>query len=420
MIGAIRALRRRVVRETGSNTIHLNGTLTYVARRLNRLLATALTGPWRTAPIIVSLAAIVLFFDTQNSLFLTSRNLTNLTNQIAVLTTVALALVGLLLVRQVDLSLAALSAVTGGIAAKLAVSAHMDVVLAIVIALAAGVAVGIVQATIVTTFRVPAFVVTLGGMFVLSAALLWLLPATSVIPLADTPLENVSNTFIPAWLSYVLLLVALAVFGGLRFSDNRSRVRQGMPSNLIRSTVLPTVAMGGVALVILVFVFGTYRGVPTPVVIVLTLIGIMAYITTQTPLGRQIYAIGGNPEGARREGISVRLVTTVVFALGGFLAATAGIMSASRQLGVSSASSDLTLLLEALAAVVIGGVSLFGGRGTVWAAPLGALVIGSISNGLYLLNSTTQVRWTIEGLVLIVAVVIDSAISRKSGAQEDS
>jgi len=197
-------------------------------------------------------------------------------------------------------------------------------------------------------------------------------------------------------------------------------VRQGMPSNLIRSTVLPTVALGAVALVILVFVFGPYRGVPTPVVIVLTLIGIMAYITTQTPLGRQIYAIGGNPEGARREGISVRLVTTVVFALGGFLAATAGIMSASRQLGVSSASSDLTLLLEALAAVVIGGVSLFGGRGTVWAAPLGALVIGSISNGLYLLNSTTQVRWTIEGLVLIVAVVIDSAISRKSGAQEDS
>lgn len=113
-------------------------------------------------------------------------------------------------------------------------------------------------------------------------------------------------------------------------------------------------------------------------------------------------------------------MTTIVFATGGFLAAVGGIMAASRQLGVSSSNSDLTLLLEALAAVVIGGVSLFGGRGTVWAALLGSLVIGSISNGLYLLNASTQMRWTIEGVVLIAAVAIDSSISRKSGAQQDS
>ncbi|BCB74806.1 sugar ABC transporter permease [Phytohabitans flavus] len=385
-----------------------------------RTIATALMGPWRTAPIIISLVAIAIFFNTQSSLFLSSRNLTNLANQIAVLATVALALVGLLVVRQIDLSLAALAAVCGGIAAKLSVESNLNVGLAIVVALAAGAAVGVVQAVVVNVFRAPAFVVTLGGMFVLNAVLLWLLPATSVIPLADTPLEKIANTFVPAWLSYVLLLAVVLLFAGMRFAHHRARLGEGMPSNLVRSTVIPAAALAAVGLVPLIFVFNAYRGVPTPVVIVLALMAGIAYVTSQTPLGRQIYAIGGNPEGARRAGISVPLVTTVVFATGGFLAATAGIMAASRELGVSSANSDLTLLLEALAAVVIGGVSLFGGRGTVWAALLGSLVIGSISNGLYLLNASTQMRWTIEGLVLVAAVAIDSTISRKSGAQRDS
>jgi D-xylose transport system permease protein len=388
-------------------------------QELNRTLATALMGPWRAAPIVISIAAIWLFFNHQNSLFLTSRNLTNLTNQIAVLTTVALALVGLLLVRQIDLSLAALAAVCGGIAAKLAVESDWNVGVAVAVAIAAGIGVSVAQALIVTTFKTPAFVVTLGGMFIMSAVLLWLLPATSVIPLADTPLQEIANTFIPAWLSYVLLFVVVGSFAGMRFAHHRGRIREGLDSSLVKSTILPSAVLALAGLLCLVLVFNSYRGVPTPVVIVMTLISGMAYLTTQTPFGRQIYAIGGNPEGARRAGISVPLVTSIVFALGGFLAAIAGIMAASRQLGVSAASSELTLLLEALAAVVIGGVSLFGGRGTIWAALLGALVIGSISNGLYLLNASTQMRWTIEGIVLIVAVVIDSTISRKSGAKLD-
>lgn len=388
-------------------------------QQLNQRIAAALMGPWRTAPLLLALVAIVIFFNVQNPLFLTSRNLTNLANQIAVLTTVSLALVGLLLVRQLDLSLAALAAVCGGLAARFSVEMHFNVVLAVVLALVAGVVVGLVQAAIVTGFRAPAFIVTLGVMFVLNAVLLWLLPATSVIPLANTPLAEISNTFIPAWLSYAFFALVMVVYLGMRLADHRRRVANGLATSLVKRVVYPTLALVVVGMVFLVFVFNAYKGVPTPVVVVMTLMVIMAYVTTQTRLGRRIYATGGNPEAARRAGISVPVVTMVVFGIGGFLAAIAGIMSASRQLGVSSASSDLTLLLQALAAVVIGGVSLFGGRGTVWAALLGAIIIGSISNGLYLLNASTELQWTIQGVVLVVAVVIDSIISRKSGVKLD-
>ncbi|HTL42063.1 MAG TPA: sugar ABC transporter permease [Pseudolysinimonas sp.] len=393
-----------------------------ISRRqaVNQRITAALMGPWRTAPLVVALIVIVIFFNAQNPLFLTSRNLTNLSNQIAVLMTVSLALVGMLLVRQLDLSLAALAAVVGGVAAKLSVEIGLDVVLAIALALTGGVAVGILQAVIVTGFRAPSFIVTLGGMFVMNAVLLWLLPATSVIPLADTPLAVISNTFVPAWFSYLLLGVALLAFLAMRLSDHRGRLAALAPSSLLRAVIVPTLIIGVLGLVCLVFVFNAYRGVPTPVVIVMILMLLLSYITTQTRFGRKVYAVGGNPEAARRAGISVPLVTVVVFALGGFLAGVAGIMAASRQLGVSAASSDLSLLLEALAAVVIGGVSLFGGRGSVWAALLGSLVIGSISNGLYLLNASTELRWTIQGLVLVVAVVIDSLISRRSGAPTDN
>jgi D-xylose transport system permease protein len=381
---------------------------------LRRQLAVALSGPWRLAPIVVSLAAIWVFFAAQSPIFLTSRNLTNLTNQIAVSTAVALALVFILVVRQVDISLAALAAVGGGIAGRLTVDGHWNLALAICVALAFGVLVGVVQATIVTVFNVPSFIVTLGGLFVLNAVLLWLLPVTAVIPLAGTPLQQVAGSFLPEWLSYVLGAVAVAVVAGLRLTHHRARRREGVPSRFLTSVVLSTAALAVLIVVLLVFVFNAYRGVPTPAVIIVGCSALLAYVAGQTPFGRHLYAIGGNPEAARRAGIPVGLLTVSTFAIGGCLAAMAGVLSASRQLGVSAQSSDLTFLLGALAAVVIGGVSLFGGRGSVWAALIGGLVIGSIQNGLDLINSSTQIQWTVEGLVLIFAVVIDALIARNA------
>jgi D-xylose transport system permease protein len=381
-------------------------------QELKRRVAMGLMGSWRLMPLLIALVGIWIFFDVENSLFLSSRNLTNLTNQVAVSTLLALGLVFILIVRQVDISLAALSAVAGGVAADLVVEHGWNVVLAIGIALAFGAGVSLIQCVVVTRFAAPSFIVTLGGMFVLSAALLWLLPVTQVIPLTSSPLQGIAGSYLPNWLSYLLGGIGVGGFGLLRWSVHRARTLEGTASSLLWSTLAPTAVLGVFIAVALAFVFNAYLGVPTPAVIVVGVATVLAYIATQTSLGRHIYAIGGSPEAARRAGIRVGLVTAVAFGIGGLLAALAGIVNASRSLGVSAQSTDLTLLLVALAAVVIGGVSLFGGRGSVWAAVIGGVMLGSIQNGLQLMSTTLQVQWTVEGLVLVLAVVVDSAISR--------
>jgi D-xylose transport system permease protein len=321
-----------------------------------------------------------------------------------------------MVVRQIDISLAALSAVGGAIAANLSVQSHWNVAIAIAVALGFGVLVGIVQGAIVTFLRAPSFVVTMGGMFILEATLLWLLPVTQEVPLAGTPLQAIAGTYLPAWASYMLATIAVLVFAGMRWSHHIARRREGLATSLVRSTVLPSIFLAVFIFFVLIAVFNRYLGVPTPALIVMGVCVVLSYIAYQTPLGKRIYAIGGNPEAARRAGTPVRLITVLIFAIAGCLASLAGIVNASWQLGVSAQSSDLTLLLGALAAVVIGGVSLFGGRGSPWAAVIGGLLVGSIQNGLDLINSSTQVQWTVEGIVLIFAVIIDAQISR--GAPE--
>jgi D-xylose transport system permease protein len=385
-----------------------------VPLQLRGNLASALAGRWRIVPIVIALAIIWTFFTVQSPVFLSSRNLTNLANQISVSTFLALGLVFLVLVQQIDISLAAVAAMAGGTAAVLNTEAHWNVIVSVVVALAVGVGAGLVQGAIVTLIGVPAFIVTLGGMFIFEAVLFWELPVTQVVPLANTPLQDIAFTNVPAWLSYVLGAVTVGLFGGIRWTDHGARLRNGLTSRLISSTVAPTCALAVLIFGLLIFVFNAYTGVPTPAVIIIGLCGVLAYVGGHTPLGKHIYAIGGNPEAARRAGIRVKVVTVLIFALAGFLAAAAGIVQASQLLGVSEAAADLTLLLGALAAVVVGGISLYGGRGSVWAAVIGSILIGSIQNGLDLINSSTAVQWSVEGAVLIAAIVIDALISRSS------
>ena len=388
--------------------------------RIATSVAVSLAGRWRLAPILVALAIIWAVFASLSSVFLTALNLTNLVNQIAVTAAVALGLVFVLLVRQIDLSLAALAAFAGAIAASLVVEKHWALGPALVVTIAAGAAVGSMQGAIVVAFDAPAFIVTLGGYFIIGAGLLWLLPATQVIPLAGTSLEGVAGSFLPDWLSYALIALVVAGMAGVRWSDYASRRRAGLDVALWRMVLVPVGVTALVSVCAVAFVFDAASGVPTMGVIVLGLTVIASYVAGQTAYGRWLYAIGGSPEAARRAGVRVRIVTLSTFAIAGGLASMAGVMSASQQLGVSSSSSDLTLLLDALAAAVIGGVSVFGGRGSVWAALIGSLVIGSIENGLYLINASTQVRWTIFGVVLIGAVVIDAAIRRYARVGTDS
>lgn len=380
-------------------------------------LVDAFNGRWRLVPVLAVLAVIWAFFASQAPAFVSARNLSNLSVQIVVTGILALGLVLVLLVGEIDLSVAALGAVTSAVMARLLVQAEQPPVVAITAGIATGVAFGAVQGLIVTRFRAPAFIVTLGSSLILQGVLLQLLPRTGQIPLAGTVVELVTGSYLVAVTGYVVAVAATALVGLLLFQTYRHNLRQEHPTSLLRRVLLPTAAClaGSVAVVALL---NAHRGVPVAVLVLLGSLGVMAYVTTQTAFGTYLYAIGGNAEASRRAGIRVRHVKIATFALAGGFAALAGLVAASRTLGVSSQSGSGTLLLEAVAAAVIGGASLFGGRGSVWAALLGALVIGSISNGLDLLGADAQLKLIVQGSILILAVAVDGALSggfRRSG-----
>jgi len=258
-------------------------------------------------------------------------------------------------------------------------------------------------------FGAPSFVVTLGGSLALGGALLLLLPDAGQINLATTPIADIAGTYISPSLGWILLAGGLGLVAALRLL----RLRQGPGGGVGRrdlGVLVPTV----LAAVAAVAILNSYRGVPVAVAIFLGLLVALWYLATQTRFGTYLYAVGGNVEAARRAGIDVPRLRVVTFALAGGFAAIAGIIAASRLLGVSTQSGSGTLLLQAIAAAVIGGASLFGGRGSVWAALLGALLIGSASNGLDLRGSPDEVKLIVQGAILVLAVAIDAVVSRGS------
>lgn len=376
-------------------------------------LLEAVAGKWRMLPVLVVLVVIWAFFASQSPTFLSSRNLSNLALQIVVTSTLSLGLVLLLIIREIDLAVAASSAVSGAVAAKLSVTLGLNLPLALAAGIGCGVGIGLVQGWVVTAFRTPAFIVTLGTSLALQGILLQLLPQDNLISLVDQPMASVANTYLPGALSFALLAVVVVVVGLLRWQSHLHARREALKSSLGRDVVLPTVLLGAAGIVV-VLVLNSYRGVPTALAILLGLLAVFYFVTTQTAFGTYLYGLGGNPEAVRRAGISVNRIKLITFMLAGGLAAVGGIIAASRVLGVSPDSADPTIMLEAIGAAVIGGASLFGGRGSVWAALLGALVIGSISNGLFLIQASTPVRLEIEGAILVLAVTADALIAWKS------
>jgi D-xylose transport system permease protein len=378
---------------------------------MRRRVVDALAGDYRLVPVCIALALIWLFFAVTTDSFLSPRNLSNLSLQIVVTGVLALGLVLVMLIAEIDLSVAALSGVCSAIMAALIVEQGWSPVLAVVVAVGAGALFGAAQGTVVV-FGAPSFVVTLGGSLALGGALLLLLPDAGQINLAETPIADVAGTYIPPALGWVLLACGLALAAVLRLRRLR-RLRQGTrgaagPRDL--GVLLPTALAAVAAIAIL----NSYRGVPVAVAIFLGLLVALWYLGTQTRFGTYLYAVGGNVEAARRAGINVPRLRVVTFALAGGFAAIAGIIAASRLLGVSTQSGSGTLLLQAIAAAVIGGASLFGGRGSIWAALLGALVIGSVSNGLDLRGSPDEVKLIVQGAILVLAVAIDAVVSRGS------
>ncbi|MDX8482543.1 ABC transporter permease [Mesorhizobium sp. VK24D] len=364
--------------------------------------------------MLVALAVIWGYFYCENPLFLSPRNLSNLSMQIVVTGTVALGMFFVLVIGEIDLSVAAVGAVSAAISANLAVNMGAETTTAVVAGLALGACIGFLQGLAVTVFRAPSFIVTLGTSLALQGALLQLLPQTSsLISLVGQPLGNIGNTYLPARISVMIVAILVVTLFLLRIQDHLGRRNEGAGSGLLTGVITP-VAIASLLGVGVIVVFDAYRGVPMLVAILLVLLSFFAYITAQTRFGLYLFAIGANAEAARRAGIYVSTLRIAGFTLTGLFAAIGGMMAAGRVLAVSPDSADSTLLLEAIAAAVIGGISLFGGRGSVWSALIGALVIGSVSNGMLLINASTSTRLEVQGAILTLAVVLDALLSRRA------
>ncbi len=367
-------------------------------------------------PVVAGLVVIWTVFQTQSSLFLSSANLVNLVMAAAPVGIISLGIVWMLLVGQIDLSVGSMSGVSSAITAVLFVSRGVPVVLAILAALATGAVVGYIYSVMFNRAGVPSFVITLAGLLSLLGVQFYLLGEAGSInlPFDSALVQFAQLQFVPKTLSYVFVVLAavgLFVSGylGARARRAADLSAKSVVSLAVRSVVLLVVVGFAVS------VLNRTRGVGWMFVLFVALVLVMHYVLTRTRFGRSVYAVGGNAEAARRAGINVRRVYASCFMLCTTLAAVGGVLAAARLAAANNQTGTGDTNLNAIAAAVIGGTSLFGGRGTAFAALLGIIVIQSISSGLTLLNLGSSYRFMITGVVLLLAVALDS-VARRSRA----
>lgn len=362
-------------------------------------------------PVVLGIIGIWTIFYIANPNFLSPANLTNMMLQIAAVGTISVGVVMVLLLGEIDLSVGSVSgfagAVTGVMSAQMGVSAPLAISAGIFV----GVFVGLFNGLVVTRFRVHSLVVTLAGLLGWQGAQLYVLGDTGSINLSDPSITGLAGTFFPplfGWIAAVIVVIAFAAFA---LSARRAAVAEGLERSLL--PVVAQIVLVAVAMIAAVAVLNADRGLPLAVAIFLFIVVVFHLLTRKTRFGRYLYAVGGGEEAARRAGIKVDRVKVAAFTLCSTLAAFGGILAASRLLAVNQASGGGDILLNAIAGPVIAGTSLMGGRGSVWSALLGALVIGSISNGMDLLALDSSVKFMITGAVLLVAASIDATASRR-------
>ncbi|MFI6124543.1 sugar ABC transporter permease [Streptomyces sp. NPDC051064] len=368
-------------------------------------------------PVVAGVVVIWTIFQSLNQTFLSSTNLVNLSFDMVSLGVIALGIVCVLLVGQIDLSVGSVSGVAAAVTGVVMVRHEQSVWLAVLIAAGVGALIGWVYGQVLNRFGVPSFVVTLGGLLAFLGTQLWLLRGQNAINLPyDSALVKFAQVwFVPDALAYVLMLLTAGGFLAVGLARSRSRRRAGLSSVSPRWLAVQSLALAA-ALLFAAYYLNRTRGVPWMFVLFVALVLILHYVLTRTGFGRSLYAVGGNAEAARRAGIDVRGVYTAAFVMCSTLAATGGVLAAARLAAANQSTGTADVNLNAIAAAVIGGTSLFGGRGSAFAALLGVLVIQSISSGLTLLNLDSSYRFIITGCVLLVAVALDSAARRSRQA----
>ena len=362
--------------------------------------------------VFLTIALIWVIFQSQNDRFLSAINLTNLTLQIAAIGTISVGVVLVLLLGEIDLSVGAVSGLAAGVMAVLQVKHGWSPELAILAGLATGAIIGFFNGFMVTFFGIPSFVVTLAGLLAWQGALLFVLGDTGTINLPPSTITDLAGKFFSAGVGYALAAIVTGATLGTGLMELRRRQKAGLETDPLAGIVIRTVVVG-VASFAAVAILSSDRGIPLSALILVGFCGFFAWLTTRTPFGRHIFATGGGAEAARRAGIPINRVRILVFTICSTMAAAGGILAASRLIAVNQASGSGDILLLAIAGPVIAGTSLFGGRGSVWSALLGAVVIGSISNGMDLLGLNSDVKYMITGGVLLAAVTVDALARRQ-------
>lgn len=374
-------------------------------------------GDLGSLPIIVGLIVIAAVFGTLEPLFFSARNFVNLLLQMSGLTAIAIGVVFILLIAEIDLSAAYVSGV-GGVTMTLLLresAAAWPWPLAIGTALLVTLLIGLLHGLIITKTGVPSFVVTLAGLLAWSGVVLimttkWSTAGTIVIQ--NNVVLAIANSFLAPAQGWLLFAIVMVAYTAAQILQRNSLLRQNLSTKplpvLVVQIGILALIMGGA-----VWYANTDRGVPTVAVIILLLLLIWSFVANKTRFGRYVYAVGGNPEAARRAGINVDRIRISVFMIASFMAGVGGIILASRLRSVDTNTGGGNLLLNAIAAAVIGGTSLFGGSGRVSSALLGALVIQSVENGMGLMGWASGEKFVVNGLVLLAAVLID-AFSRRS------
>jgi D-xylose transport system permease protein len=385
----------------------LGGALTTLGHRVR-------DGDLGVLPVVAGLIVIAIVFNSLNSIFLSSGNLSNLLLESVPVGIIALGIVCVLLVAQIDLSVGSVSGLSAALLAVLWVDKGLPVTLAVLLSLLAGAAIGLLYGQLFNRVGVPSFVITLAGLLGFVGIQLWLLGTKGAVNLPfDSELVKFAQLqFVPKWLSYVLVVAGAVGLFAAGYAHAQARRKAGLSAQSVKALALRSAALL-VGLGLFVSYLNQTRGVGWMFVFFVALVLVMHYALTRTAFGRSMFAVGGNPEAARRAGINVSAIYTSVFVLCSTLAALGGVLAASRLAAANQSSGGADVNLNAIAAAVIGGTSLFGGRGSAFAALLGILVIQSISNGLTLLNLDSSYRFMITGAVLLLAVTVDS-IARRS------
>ncbi len=394
------------------NSGPLERTIDYIRGYVTRVRS----GEIGSLPIVLGLIVIIVIFQSQNQNFLTARNFVNLIVQMAGYAVIAIGVVYVLLIGEIDLSIGYVSAVSAVfMTLQLQEPNGWPWYTAVTISLLLASGIGLIHGLIITRFRIPSFIVSLAALLAWNGAVLILIGSAGTVIIQDKVVVGIASYFLPSRWGWIAAIITSGIYAVSQFQQWYACRRRGIVGQpelivLLRIGIMTVLSFG------IIIVANQDRGLPFVGILLLILLVGFTFLATKTKFGRYVYAVGDNKEAARRAGIDVDRVLVIVFMISSLMAGAGGIVLASRLRSVDTAAGGGNLLLNSIAAALIGGTSLFGGSGKVSSALLGALVIASVENGMGLLGLSAGVKYVVTGMVLLLAVIVD-AVSRRNRTQ---